>query len=318
MKTVIVGCGAIADRWARVLTTDPRVRVVALVDTDLGRAAQLAARRCPAATLAASLDQARAATDVDLVVNLTPPETHAAVARAALGGGLHVLTEKPLALRLADAVELAELAQAPRRTLAVMHNRGRDPQFLAFASKVTATGRGPLAVTADVVVDLPEPGFRRNQQLPVTTDLAVHAFDQVQAIITADPIQVHGVERPALFLGAHCGLAALTVTFADGSLLCYRGGYARRGLATSALGTWQVDGPDLAARWAPPDEPSRPPTYQRCITDMLHTVQAVQAGAAPPWPTLALRSVAMLEAALAVAVADGRRAAVPRAPDGRP
>jgi predicted dehydrogenase len=321
VRTVIVGCGAIADRWCRVLTADHRVSVVAFVDTDLDRAARLAARRCSgvAVAVAASLDQARAATDVDLVVNLSPPDSHAAVSRAALCGGLHVLTEKPLALRLADAIQLAELAQAQRRTLAVMHNRGRDPQFLSFADQVTTAGRGPLAVTTDVLVDLHEPGFRADQRLPVTTDLAVHAFDQIQALITADPIQVEAIERPLAFLGDHCGLATITVTFADDSVLCYRGGYTRRGLATSALGVWRVDGPDLAARWQPPDEPShtRPPTYRLCIADMLNTVQAVQAGALPPWPALAVRSVSMLEAAVAAA-ADRRPIAVSHATGGRP
>jgi predicted dehydrogenase len=319
VKAVIVGCGAIADRWARVLTVDPRVQVVAVVDSDLDRAERLAARRCPAAVPATSLRQAHTAVQADLVANLTPPQMHADVSRQALAAGLHVLTEKPLALQVSEAVELAELARVNRRLLAVMHNRARDPQFLAFAGKVAAAGRGPLVVTADVVVDLHEAGFRRDEPLPVTTDLAVHAFDQVQAIIGADPAQVTTTEAALPFLGAHCGLAAITVTFVDGSVLCYRGGYAGRGLATKAVGTWRVDGPDLAARWEPPAEPSaaRPPAYQRCITDMLDAVQGVTAGAVPPWPTLGLRSVAMLQAALAAA-RTGRPMDVPPTPREQP
>ncbi|GAA4471815.1 Gfo/Idh/MocA family protein [Phytohabitans houttuyneae] len=319
MKVVIVGCGAIADRWARVLTADPRVEVAAVVDPDLDRAEQLAARRCPAAVPATSLRQACTAVEAKLVANLTPPQTHAAVSREALAADLHVLTEKPLALRVAEAAELAELARANRRALVVMHNRARDPEFLAFTRQVTAARRGPLAVTADVAVDLPNPGFRRDQPLPVTTDLAVHAFDQVQALVSAAPAQVTATEVPLPFLGAHCGLAAITVAFADGSVLCYRGGYTGRGLATTAVGTWRVDGPDLAARWEPPEQPSsvRTPAYQQCITAMVDTVQAVTAGAAPPWPTLALRSVAMLQATLTAATT-GRPADVPPIPRAQP
>ncbi len=303
MKAVIVGCGAIADRWARVLTADPRLDVVAVVDPDLDRAERLAARHCPAAVPATSLRQACTAVEAELVANLTPPQLHAAVSREALAAGLHVLTEKPLALQVSEAAELAELARANRRALAVIHNRAQDPRFLAFASQVTAAQRGPLAVTAEVVVDLHDPGFRRDQLLPVTTDLAVHAFDQVQALISADPAQVTATEVALPFLGAHCGLAAITVTFVDGSVLCYRGGYAGRGLATTAVGAWRVDGPDLAARWEPPGQPCgvKPPAYQRCITAMVDTVQAVTAGAMPPWPALGLRSVAMLQAALTAA-----------------
>ncbi|HET8641512.1 MAG TPA: Gfo/Idh/MocA family oxidoreductase [Pseudonocardiaceae bacterium] len=319
MNTVILGCGAIADRWARVLTADPRVRIVGLVDPQVDRAERLAERRCPNAALATTLQRARAAVAVDVVVNLTPPETHAPVSREALHAGLHVLTEKPLAMRLADAVELAELAQASRRVLAVMHNRGRDPQFLAFADRVTAAGRGPYAVTADVVVNLHEPGFRSQQRLPVTTDLAVHAFDQIQALICAAPVEVSGTEVPLPFLDKHCGLATIAVTFADTSALSYRGGYAARGLATNAVGAWRVDGPDYAARWEPlPGRPdNQPPPYQQCIASMLDAVESVRAGGVPPWPTLALRSTAMLEAVLISADAS-RPAAVAPTPSDSP
>jgi hypothetical protein len=50
---------------------------------------------------------------------------------------------------------------------------------------------------------------------------------------------------------------------------------------------------------------------------MLGTVQAVQAGAVPPSPTLALRSVAMLDAALTSAET-GRPTAVAAIPKERP
>lgn len=328
MKAIVVGCGAIADRWVRVLTADPSVDVVALVDPQLDRAHRLAVRRCPQAALATSLRQASIGHQADLVVNLTPPELHAAVSREALTAGRHVIAEKPLALRLSDAVELAQLASTNRLTLAVMHNRAHDPGFRTFASKVASAGHSPLVVTADVVVDLHHAGFRGNLRLPVTTDLAVHAFDQVQALIAADPAQVTATEVALPFLGGHCGLAAITVTFVDGSVLSYRGGYAAHGLITGPVGAWRVGGADVAAQWEPATEPSgessdstppvgQPPQYQRCITDMLNTVRAVQEGAVPPSPTLALRSVAMLDAAL-TAAETGVPIAVAATPEERP
>lgn len=319
MRAVIVGCGAIADRWTRVLTADPRVDVVALVDADPDRAERLAQRRCPTALRAASVAEALHQGRADLVVNLTPPHLHAGVSREALTAGLHVLTEKPLALRLADAVGLAELARANHRVLAVMHNRARDPRFVAFAAEVAAAGRGPFVVTADVVVELREAGFRRDQPLRVTTDLAVHAFDQVQALLRAEPAYVSAAEVALPLVGGHGGLAAITVTHDDGSVFSYRGGFAGPGLATTAVGVWRVDGPGLAARWPTNAEPPgvQPPAYQRCITDMLNTVQTVDAGAVSPWPDLGLRSVAVLEAALAAA-AVGSSTPVARTPWEQP
>lgn len=49
--------------------------------------------------------------DIDLVVVLTSPTFHEPIARAALTAGKHVLVEKPLALDLAAAASLIELAE---------------------------------------------------------------------------------------------------------------------------------------------------------------------------------------------------------------
>src|SRR4030095_10619770 len=48
--------------------------------------------------------------DVDVVHVCTPNATHAAIARAALEAGKHVICEKPLATSSADAAALAALA----------------------------------------------------------------------------------------------------------------------------------------------------------------------------------------------------------------
>ena len=57
------------------------------------------------------------AADVDVVLVLTPPASHAALATAALGAGKHVLVEKPVALDLASARRAVAAAQAANRRL---------------------------------------------------------------------------------------------------------------------------------------------------------------------------------------------------------
>src|SRR5829696_925120 len=58
------------------------------------------------------VDKLIASDDVDIVLNLTIPEAHAAISQAALEAGKHVYTEKPLATRLSDGVALMEAAKA--------------------------------------------------------------------------------------------------------------------------------------------------------------------------------------------------------------
>ncbi|KIQ62857.1 hypothetical protein TR51_28540 [Kitasatospora griseola] len=322
MKATIIGCGAIASRWVRSLLADGRIEITALVDPDQQAAQALATRYGLSAACATTLTEALAHAEADIVVNLTPPELHYAVSRSALAQGRHVLTEKPLALNLPDALDLVHLARERGLLLAVMHNRGADPDFLAFADTVRSKGRAPFAVTADTLVALPGPGFRSAQHLPVTTDLAVHTFDQVRALITAPPTEVTCTETATGFLAAHSSIAVITVHFADGSLFTYRGGYiVDPALRTDAGGDWRVEGRGFAARWAPDPNRARhepaagPPAYQRCITAMVDALH--QDGPLPVPAADNLASIALLDAALASA-AHRFSVPVPEVPDARP
>jgi predicted dehydrogenase len=62
-------------------------------------------------------EEAVAALDVDVVMILTPPAGHAALAMAGLEAGKHVLVEKPMALDLESARRLVDAAQAVNRCL---------------------------------------------------------------------------------------------------------------------------------------------------------------------------------------------------------
>ena len=194
-------------------------------------------------------------------------------------------------------------AEANQRVLAVMRNRAADPDFASFAASVAGTG--PLLVMADVCVELPEAGFRSRLASPATSDLAVHAFDQIQVLIDADPVWVSCIEVATPFLSAHCSVTSIVVTFADGSVFNYRGGFAGPGLRTPATGLWRVDGPDTSNRWdgnLADRSRTAVPTYQTCITAM---IDAVIAGTAATSQTATLRSLALLDAALTSAGSDG-------------
>jgi predicted dehydrogenase len=107
VKLGIVGAGVIAARYAERMAEVDGLELVAVADVVPERARALAEQY--GATPHMSLDGLFA--DVDTVVNLTIPATHAEVTRAALEAGKHVHTEKPVALRSEDAHALAVLAR---------------------------------------------------------------------------------------------------------------------------------------------------------------------------------------------------------------
>jgi predicted dehydrogenase len=108
LRVGIVGAGKISGQYSATLARLPQVAVTAVADLDPARAELLAGQH-PGARVA-GLPDLYAATDVDVVLNLTTPNQHAAVALAAIAAGKHVYGEKPLAANGADGLAVVEAA----------------------------------------------------------------------------------------------------------------------------------------------------------------------------------------------------------------
>jgi predicted dehydrogenase len=120
MGTAIVGYGYWGPNLARNVAECPELRLDALCDLDPAQLNHFR-RRHPDARAVRELDEVLADPAIEAVVIATPPQTHHAVASRALQAGKHVLVEKPLATRLEDAHDLAELAAANKRVLMPGH-----------------------------------------------------------------------------------------------------------------------------------------------------------------------------------------------------
>jgi predicted dehydrogenase len=104
----LVGCGNISSIY---LQNIPRYRGLSLracADTRPEAAAAQAGRFGIAAL---SVDELLARDDIDLVVNLTPPNAHFGISLAALRAGKHVFSEKPLAVDFEEGRRLVDEAE---------------------------------------------------------------------------------------------------------------------------------------------------------------------------------------------------------------
>jgi predicted dehydrogenase len=120
VRVAVIGAGAWGINHVRTFARLRAAELVAVCDP-----AEAARRRAgalaPRARLAARLSEVLAAADVDAVVIATPAARHADHVRAALRAGKHVLVEKPLALRVADAEAVVDAARTAGRILMVGH-----------------------------------------------------------------------------------------------------------------------------------------------------------------------------------------------------
>ena len=110
MRVGFVGCGMAADIYIPSLRKYPHLELAAVHDRDQKRASQVEAyysvRNCP------TLEALLADPSIEIIVNLTNPDSHFEVTRACLEAGKHVYSEKPLAMAFSQAQELVELANA--------------------------------------------------------------------------------------------------------------------------------------------------------------------------------------------------------------
>jgi predicted dehydrogenase len=150
----VVGCGIIAAHYVKGSPAFERWQPVACADLDTAAAQAFATEH---GLRPLTVDELLEDTEIDLVLNLTPPKVHATIVGAALSAGKHVYTEKPLAATVADARELVATADrlglrlgcAPDTFLSSAYNTGR--RLLAEG----AIGK-PLGAAATMLVGGPD------------------------------------------------------------------------------------------------------------------------------------------------------------------
>jgi predicted dehydrogenase len=105
----ILGCGHVSDQYLRGCSMFDGLQLEACADLDVERARQKADRY--SIPKAYSPSELLADSDVELVVNLTPPLEHARTTLEAIRSGKHVWCEKPLAATLDDARQVLTAAR---------------------------------------------------------------------------------------------------------------------------------------------------------------------------------------------------------------
>jgi predicted dehydrogenase len=106
----VVGVGNISGIYFENLKKLDGVEVVAVADLDTARAQAVATERGIARAL--STDELLTDSEVELVLNLTIPAAHGAVALKAIENGKHVYNEKPLSVSRAEAKAVIDAASA--------------------------------------------------------------------------------------------------------------------------------------------------------------------------------------------------------------
>lgn len=145
-RFLLIGCGAIGERHARLAAE--RGQLVAVCDVDEKRLKTFSKTySCYGYT---SLSDMLRSERADALLVCTPNGLHAAHSMDGLKAGLHVLCEKPMALRAADAKKMIAAAKKANRHLLIVKQNRYNP---AVAAVKQLLDKGKLGAISSIQVN---------------------------------------------------------------------------------------------------------------------------------------------------------------------
>ena len=203
VRWAIIGASQIARSWvAKAIKSSPDAELVAVVSRDPERGRAFA-DLFGVQHVATSLGDLLGKTAVDAVYVSTSNERHHAATLEAAAAGLHVLCEKPLALALEDAIDMARTCERAGVILATDHHMRGAATHRAIRDLVQSGRIGrPLAARVMYCEYLPEElqTWRTHdpEQGGVIYDLTVHNIDVLRFILADEPVEVASMKAASL------------------------------------------------------------------------------------------------------------------------
>ena len=138
VKCAVVGYGGafnMGKAHAQWMKDTGRMVILAACDIDPARTAE-ARQDFPDIATYDDIDKMLAESDAELVVIITPHNTHAELGLKVLNAGRHVVLEKPMCITADEATAMIEAAKKAEVTLTTFHNRRHDGDFMAIKEAI--------------------------------------------------------------------------------------------------------------------------------------------------------------------------------------
>jgi len=204
LRVAVIGVGHLGRHHARILSTLPGAELVAVVDTNRGRAEEIART----ANTQALFNARDLMGGVDAVIVAVPTELHREIAIPFLESGIAVLVEKPMARSVDEADELIAAARAANVPLAVGQTERFNPAVEAARSMLV----DPRFIEVHRLGTFPD----RSLDIDVVFDLMIHDLDVVLSLVRADVESIEAVGVPVLT--GRVDIANVRLRFSNGCI----------------------------------------------------------------------------------------------------
>ena len=241
VRFIVVGLGARAQYWLRVLNSSPDCTVVGLVDPRPDMQAR-ALGLCPGAVAGGDFAAIAKEVEADAVLLCTPPGGREAQIETALAARLAILAEKPLADTLRTAADYVGLAEAAgvmlmvglnfrylavtQATLGLFETKVGKPEFARFTYERWRDGTLPHLNK-----------YPLEMAQPMLWEQSIHHFDLLRYVYGSEPVRVFArTFNPSWSMYAHDANVSAIFEFENGLVANYQG-------------TWQGNWDQLGFDW---------------------------------------------------------------------
>lgn len=228
-KVGIIGCGNIFPMHAQSLVNTPGVSIKAVCDIKPKRS-RSAARRYKCKPYFDYKKMLRSE-DLDCVHILTPHYLHSPMVIEAARRKIHILCEKPIAIKPADAAKMVALCRKNRVRLGVVSQNRYNPGS-QLVKKNLINGRLGKVKAVKIVVSYHKPdsyykksdwkGTWKKEGGGVLIDQAIHFIDVLQWLINDRPeyVEANIANRMHSFMQVE-DLAEGIIKFKKGAYICF-------------------------------------------------------------------------------------------------
>ena len=234
IKAIVCGAGDMARKHIEAYRKLGNVEIAAVAGRSLPRAAALSAEydipRCYD-----NIDDAFGREKADIASVCVPTAHHPAISAQAMAKGMHVITEKPIALTVAAAQEMIAAAEKHRRKLTVVFNRRFNTVWQELTQRLSSIGTPLVYNTQEIRSIRPKPAMHSQSANggPVIDccvhdfDMLLHLFGKAQSVFASGTVFGKNKAFPSAIKDFAVDTAHIDVEFENGhrAYLLYAWGF---------------------------------------------------------------------------------------------
>jgi predicted dehydrogenase len=264
MRFLILGLGFFGRNWLREVLACPGCEVAGVVAKHRDLLTQVGEEfKVPSSRRYTTVEEGLDRSGAEAVIVALPEMIHKAAIVSALNRGLHVLTEKPLAMDMAEAAEVVRAARRASSSILMVDQNYRWRRHSMALQRAVQEGRiGRVGLASyefrQPIVRTTTDAWREQMPHPYLHDIAVHHFDLLRACtgLECAEIVAFGVRPPWSWYQGIPAIDAI-LTFDQGFSVSYTGTMVARGYSTpqdgiitlvGQGGTLRLEG-DSQVRW---------------------------------------------------------------------